>query len=46
MKWADVAAYVEALRALLRGETVDWEGPDIARELEAFMAVARTAVSA
>ena len=26
MKWSDVAAYVEALRALLRGETVDWEG--------------------
>jgi 5,10-methylenetetrahydromethanopterin reductase len=26
MKWADVAAYVEALRALLRGETVEWEG--------------------
>jgi 5,10-methylenetetrahydromethanopterin reductase len=26
MKWADVATYVEALRALLRGETVDWEG--------------------
>ncbi|OBF36675.1 5,10-methylene tetrahydromethanopterin reductase [Mycobacterium sp. ACS1612] len=26
MKWADVATYVEALQALLRGETVDWEG--------------------
>ena len=26
MKWADLAVYVEALRALLRGETVDWEG--------------------
>jgi 5,10-methylenetetrahydromethanopterin reductase len=26
MKWADVAAYAEALRALLRGETVDWDG--------------------
>jgi 5,10-methylenetetrahydromethanopterin reductase len=26
MKWGDVAAYVEALRALLRGETVEWEG--------------------
>jgi 5,10-methylenetetrahydromethanopterin reductase len=26
MKWSDVAAYVEALRGLLRGETVDWEG--------------------
>jgi 5,10-methylenetetrahydromethanopterin reductase len=26
MKWSDVAAYVEALQALLRGETVDWEG--------------------
>jgi 5,10-methylenetetrahydromethanopterin reductase len=25
MKWADLAAYIEALRALLRGETVDWE---------------------
>ncbi len=26
MRWADVAAYVEALRGLLRGETVEWEG--------------------
>jgi 5,10-methylenetetrahydromethanopterin reductase len=26
MKWADLAEYVEALRALLRGETVDWDG--------------------
>jgi 5,10-methylenetetrahydromethanopterin reductase len=26
MKWADVATYVEALQALLRGETVVWEG--------------------
>src|SRR5437588_2755567 len=24
--WADVAAYVEALRALLRGEEVEWDG--------------------
>jgi 5,10-methylenetetrahydromethanopterin reductase len=29
MKWADVAAYVEALRALVRGETVQWEGAAI-----------------
>ncbi|MEA2166989.1 MAG: 5,10-methylenetetrahydromethanopterin reductase [Solirubrobacteraceae bacterium] len=26
MKWADVASYVEALRGLLLGETVEWEG--------------------
>lgn len=26
MRWADVAAYVEALKGLLRGETVEWEG--------------------
>jgi 5,10-methylenetetrahydromethanopterin reductase len=25
-RWADVAAYVEALRALLRGEEVEWDG--------------------
>jgi len=29
MKWADVAAYVEALKALLRGETVEWDGAAI-----------------
>jgi 5,10-methylenetetrahydromethanopterin reductase len=29
MKWADLAAYVGALRGLLRGETVDWEGQAI-----------------
>src|SRR3712207_5895661 len=29
MKWADVAAYIEALRALLRGETVQWDGAAI-----------------
>jgi 5,10-methylenetetrahydromethanopterin reductase len=29
MRWADVAAYVEALRALLRGETVQWDGAAI-----------------
>ena len=29
MKWADVEAYVTALRALLRGETVEWEGAAI-----------------
>jgi len=26
MRWADVAAYVRALRGLLRGEEVEWEG--------------------
>lgn len=26
MKWTDVVAYVRALRALLRGEQVEWEG--------------------
>lgn len=26
MRWADVAAYVDALKGLLRGETVEWEG--------------------
>ncbi|WP_342661517.1 F420-dependent glucose-6-phosphate dehydrogenase (plasmid) [Rhodococcus ruber] len=26
MKWSDVEAYVQALRHLLRGEVVDWEG--------------------
>jgi 5,10-methylenetetrahydromethanopterin reductase len=26
MKWADVLAYVRTLRALLRGEQVEWEG--------------------
>ncbi len=26
MKWVDVAAYVRTLRALLRGEQVEWEG--------------------
>jgi 5,10-methylenetetrahydromethanopterin reductase len=26
MRWADVEAYVAALRALLRGEDVDWDG--------------------
>jgi 5,10-methylenetetrahydromethanopterin reductase len=26
MRWSDVKAYVEALRALLRGDTVQWEG--------------------
>ena len=26
MRWADVAAYVRVLRALLRGEEVEWEG--------------------
>lgn len=29
MKWADVEAYVTALRALLRGETVEWEGASV-----------------
>ncbi|MEA2125199.1 MAG: 5,10-methylenetetrahydromethanopterin reductase [Solirubrobacteraceae bacterium] len=29
MRWADVAAYTEALRGLLRGETVEWEGAAI-----------------
>jgi 5,10-methylenetetrahydromethanopterin reductase len=26
MRWTDVAAYVEVLRALLRGDDVEWEG--------------------
>jgi 5,10-methylenetetrahydromethanopterin reductase len=26
LRWAEVAAYVRVLRALLRGETVEWEG--------------------
>ena len=26
MRWADVRLYVEALRGLLRGEDVEWEG--------------------
>ncbi len=26
LKWADVATYVDTVRALLRGETVTWEG--------------------
>lgn len=26
MRWSDVATYVRALRALLRGETVEWDG--------------------
>ncbi|MQA87506.1 MAG: LLM class flavin-dependent oxidoreductase [Streptosporangiales bacterium] len=30
MKWAEVAAYVRVLRALLRGETADWEGSTVA----------------
>lgn len=29
MRWVDVAAYVRALRALLRGEDVEWEGATI-----------------
>jgi 5,10-methylenetetrahydromethanopterin reductase len=30
MRWADVRAYVAALRGLLAGETVEWEGRPIA----------------
>jgi 5,10-methylenetetrahydromethanopterin reductase len=30
LRWADVADYVRTLRALLRGETVEWEGAKIA----------------
>jgi 5,10-methylenetetrahydromethanopterin reductase len=30
MRWADVAAYVTIVRALLRGETVTWEGARMA----------------
>lgn len=29
MPWSDVAAYVRAVRALLRGETVQWEGSSL-----------------
>ena len=29
MRWADVRSYVLALRALLRGEDVEWEGKTI-----------------
>jgi 5,10-methylenetetrahydromethanopterin reductase len=29
MRWADVASYVEALKALLHGETIEWEGAAI-----------------
>src|SRR4051794_25644988 len=29
MRWADVRTYVSALRALLRGEDVEWEGATI-----------------
>ena len=29
MRWADVEAYVRALRALLAGETVEWDGAPI-----------------
>lgn len=29
MRWAEVAAYIRALRALLRGETAEWEGREM-----------------
>jgi 5,10-methylenetetrahydromethanopterin reductase len=29
LRWADVAVYVRALRGLLRGETVEWEGAKV-----------------
>src|SRR5690349_9264570 len=29
LRWADVQSYVEALRGLLRGEAVEWEGAPI-----------------
>lgn len=50
MKWAEIPAYVDALKALLRGEAVSWEGrtmrlmhatgylPELPIDFEVFMA--------